>query len=91
MDPKPPVKRCQSCGTLWNDELAGTEADGARSSDYCKLCYAEGKFLEPELSLDGMIQNCIKRMMRGTTVSEEQAEVVANATVPGLKRWNHVK
>ena len=88
MDPKPAIKRCQSCGMPWNETLVGTESGGAPSPDYCSYCYAEGRFLEPDLNIDGMIRKSIKFMMRDINVSEERAEVMANATIPGLKRWN---
>ena len=91
MEPKPSIKRCQSCGMPWDDALAGTNTDGTPSGEYCKFCYAEGGFLEPNLTMDGMIQKSIKYMMKDIQVSEERAEVMANATVPGLKRWNKTK
>jgi hypothetical protein len=40
---------CQSCGMpLKRDkEGGGTNADGTKSTEYCSLCYENGKFLHP--------------------------------------------
>ena len=43
---------CQSCGMpMSRDEKGGgTEADGSRSGKYCSHCYADGKFVLPDLT-----------------------------------------
>ena len=47
-------KFCQCCGMpLDKPEDAGTEADGARSGDYCHYCYQNGSFTAPGASMDG--------------------------------------
>ena len=49
---------CQSCGMpLTKKEDCGTNADGSTNFDYCKYCYAEGKFLQ-DCSMDEMIEHC---------------------------------
>ncbi|MEN9633310.1 MAG: hypothetical protein RL077_1714 [Verrucomicrobiota bacterium] len=47
---------CQSCGhPLSRDpQGGGTEADGTRSSMYCRQCYEAGQFLLPDLSASEM-------------------------------------
>lgn len=36
---------CQCCGMpLGEDELISRESDGSYNEDYCKWCYADGKF-----------------------------------------------
>lgn len=49
---------CQSCGMpLSRDpKKGGTEADGSLSKKYCSLCYHEGKFIEPYLTLEQMME-----------------------------------
>ena len=55
LGPKGPF--CQSCGMpLSRDPLGGgTEADGARSNEYCSHCYRNGRFTEPNISVEQMI------------------------------------
>ena len=44
---RPRAKRCENCGDpLDAPEDYGTEADGSRSTQYCRLCYGDGKFRE---------------------------------------------
>ncbi len=40
-------ERCENCGDPPDDEGDfGTEADGSRSEQYCRLCYRDGQFLD---------------------------------------------
>lgn len=32
----------------------GTEKDGSKSEKYCNLCYKDGKFIDPDMTLDKM-------------------------------------
>jgi len=47
---------CQSCGMpLTQDPKGGgTNAHGTRSHTYCSYCFREGKFLNPDMTLDEM-------------------------------------
>lgn len=39
--------RCENCGDPLDGERDfGTEADGSRSEQYCRLCYRDGQFLD---------------------------------------------
>ena len=47
---------CQSCGMpLTKNEDCGTNADGSKNFDYCKYCYADGKFLHDAARHDGSL------------------------------------
>ncbi len=49
---------CQSCGMpMVQGQLdrRGTEADGTRSDKYCNLCYLNGKFQEPNITMEEML------------------------------------
>ena len=35
---------CQCCGMPLEDEVMSREPDGAYNEEYCKWCYADGKF-----------------------------------------------
>lgn len=78
---------CQSCGQPLKDSNKGTESDGSQSSDYCKLCYVKGTFVDPNITLEEMQQICIKAM-RDMHFPRFLAKNVANKQIPKLKRWN---
>lgn len=66
----------------------GSNADGSENDDYCKFCYQNGAFTEPDLTLEQMIKKSVDYMRRkDLKLEEEQAEVLANAMIPPLKRW----
>ena len=52
------MRQCQSCGmplqTKKAGDCRGTEADGSKSEKWCSLCYSDGKFLSPNMSLTEM-------------------------------------
>ena len=68
--------------------LFGTEADGSRTAEWCKLCYEKGQFTKPEMTMDEMITNSIKYMTKDPKVSDDQANVLVHAVIPQLKRWH---
>lgn len=45
---------CQSCSMPLDGTNNGTEKDGSLSQKYCNLCYKDGAFVSPNLTLDGM-------------------------------------
>ena len=80
--------RCQSCGMRMKKGLFGTEADGSRTAEWCKLCYENGAFTNPNITLDEMLALSIKNMTKDVKVSDDQANVMAHAVIPQLKRWH---
>lgn len=78
--------QCQSCGMpLQNGKVAGTEKDGSKSSKYCELCYVDGKFCNPEMSLEEMkaiVDNALKE--RGWVAP---LRWLALWQLPTLERW----
>ena len=82
-------RQCQSCGmplhTAKAGDCRGTEADGSRSEKWCSLCYRDGAFLGPDLTLEEMgsivdralIDNGSGRIMRW----------LARRQLPRLERW----
>jgi hypothetical protein len=40
----------------------GTNADGSRSSEYCSLCYENGKFHNPDMTVDEMKALIIEKL-----------------------------
>lgn len=65
----------------------GTNADSSFSREYCRYCYQNGAFTMPDLKLPGAIRAAVEHMRDKMNMGEEQAEVMANAVIPQLKRW----
>ena len=49
----PKTLYCQCCGMPLEDEQISREPDGSFNEEYCKWCYADGKFTYP--SMDSLI------------------------------------
>lgn len=55
-------KPCQSCASPLKQgkaDIRGTNLDGSRSDVYCNRCYLNGKFVEPDLTYDQMLDRCM--------------------------------
>lgn len=83
---------CQSCGMpLTADDQCGTNADDSINFDYCKYCYADGKFTQ-DLDMDGMIEHCsqfVDEVNKGveTPMTKEEYKAIMYRLFPMLKRW----
>lgn len=79
---------CQSCGmpikTL-NDY--GTESNGNRSNKFCSFCYKDGGFTKPDISMQEMIDGCVK-IMTHYGMPEEKSKSDMQKLIPTLERWN---
>ncbi len=82
-------RQCQSCGMPLNGgKRSGTEKDGSKSLMYCELCYTDGKFITPEMTLDEMkvvIDNALKA--KGGIWSFTPMRSMAKMQLPKLGRW----
>lgn len=84
--PKGPF--CQSCGMPFTKaEDFGTTAEGFRQNDYCQFCFSDGKFLEPESTLDEMINQVVPRTVAATGMKAATVRYLTELTLPLLKRW----
>ncbi|MCC3381443.1 zinc ribbon domain-containing protein [Paenibacillus farraposensis] len=80
-------KICQSCGMpLEHEEQYGTDAQHAKTDEYCKYCYKEGVFVQPDLTMEEMIQQCVPILVREGMQAEE-ADTMLRNYLPNLKRW----
>lgn len=68
-------------------ELCGTEAGGSKSENYCTYCFQNGRFTEPEITMQAMINKCVAVMVQTNIMPEEQARALMTKTLPALKRW----
>jgi hypothetical protein len=79
---------CESCGrTLRNRSIYGTEANFSLNTHYCRYCYDKGELLEPEITMEQMIEKVADIMVFKSKVPRSVALKRATSLVPPLKRW----
>ncbi|TAN60925.1 transcriptional regulator [bacterium] len=79
---------CQSCSMPLDDKKDyGTNADGSLSAKYCRYCYGGGKFTEPSLTMEQMIEKVVGIMMIQKVMEEVQVKHIAETIIPQLERW----
>ena len=79
---------CQSCAMPMSEEFYGTEADGSKTKEYCSYCYENGKFTNPDITMEEMIEICVKPMVdNNPDMTEDQARSMMQEYMPKLKRW----
>ena len=79
---------CQCCGMPLDDGTMSREPDGDINEDYCKWCYADGRFAYD--SMDQLIDFLAKHMS-GAEWTEDQAREYFKAQLPSLKHWKEKK
>ncbi len=80
-------QRCQSCAMPLGEGFYGTDADGKISREFCKHCFENGAFLEPDISLKDMVKRSTDHMVRQLGLPQAAAEMLAETYIPQLKRW----
>lgn len=78
-------KICQSCGMPMTEEQYGTNKDGSINEDYCKYCYADGKFID-DVTMQEYIDMCSQYGEQAGMTNEEM-KAHCTALFPTLKRW----
>lgn len=63
----------------------GTEIDGSKSNTYCKYCYQDGHFVNPEMTFEEM-KDVVATQMRKMNIPEPVVQQSLNM-LPHLKRW----
>lgn len=81
------ARYCQSCGMPMHKDPqgGGTEADGSKSQTYCSICYDQGGFRHPDVSVTEFQQYCQEALMRSGT-----PKIMAwmfTRGIPRLARW----
>jgi hypothetical protein len=85
-------KCCQSCGLPFNAEhthFIAKDPDGTDSM-YCTMCYKDGKFINPDMSFDEMIEIQVPILLH-IFGSEEAVRKELRAFLPTLERWKNKK
>ena len=77
---------CQCCGMpLTDDGQLSRETDGSFNEEYCKWCYADGKFAYKDM--DQLLEFLVEHMS-GENFPPEQARAYFAAALPKLKHWS---
>ena len=78
---------CQSCGMpLEKEEDFGTEAGGEKSLIYCCYCYQDGKFTDPDITIDEMAKKGAEIMSAMFEMPPKKALEFAKGQLRPLKR-----
>lgn len=79
---------CESCGMpLLDPEDRGTEADGSKSTRYCCHCYQEGRFTEPDLTREQMLDKYSPLLSAEFGMPPDKARVMVEKFISKLPRW----
>ncbi len=65
----------------------GTNADGRMNEEYYKFCFQKGRFTEPDIIREQMIDKVVGFMVTQMKMSEPEAKKMAKTSIPKLKRW----
>ena len=74
--------------TLANDEDRAQTADGTPETDWCKWCVEDGELVNPEESMEELIERCAPYMVEsGSFKTVDEAASLLGVVLPQLKRW----
>jgi hypothetical protein len=70
---------------LEKDGNFGTNADGSKNQEYCIYCYKNGAFVNPDLTLQEMLDK-VEHIMKQMDTPKEIIDKIKQI-IPQLKRW----
>lgn len=77
---------CQCCGMPLNeDSMISRENDGSYNEDYCKWCYANGKFAYE--SKEALLDFLVNHMPNPEKMNEEERRSQFDLYLSQLKHW----
>ena len=80
---------CQCCGMPLNeDDAVSRESDGTFNEDYCRWCYADGKFVYA--SVEALADFLAPQVAGYYKTTAEAARPMLLAQLRGLKHWKEV-
>jgi len=68
-------------------EHHGTDANGAKVDDYRHCCFQSGKFTDPDVTMQEMIEKVSSMLAQHSDMTEAQAKEMMAGLVPKLERW----
>ena len=75
---------CQCCGMPLDDASLSREPDGAFNEDYCKWCYADGRFTYDSLEA---LTDFLVEHMASEVWPKEQVRAFCETQLPRLEHW----
>ncbi len=85
----PPGLFCQSCGIPFDaEDDMGTNSDGSRNTSYCKFCFSNGAFVEPDITAEQMVDKLVELMKHIDGSEEAKIREMAQSFIPNLERWS---
>jgi hypothetical protein len=83
---------CQSCGKpLELPADHGTNADGSPSAEFCSICFKQGAFTQPAITMEQMIEKASSVLAIQLGLPPAKAKDLVATYMPRLKRWNSGK
>ena len=76
---------CQCCGMPLDDTSISKEPDGSFNEEYCKWCYADGKFVYEDM--DKLIDFLVEHTPNKAWTAEEARNFFAQQ-LPKLNHWS---
>lgn len=76
---------CQCCGMPLDDASISREPDGTFNEEYCKWCYADGKFVYTDL---GQLMDFLADHMATEQWPAEQVRAYLEGQLPKLRHWS---
>lgn len=77
---------CQCCGMpLGEDELISRESSGSYNEDYCKWCYADGKFAYQ--SKESLLVYLVEHMPNPDNLENDARRIQFDSYLSQLKHW----
>lgn len=77
---------CQCCGMPLNENsLISCEKDGSYNEDYCKWCYADGKFVYQ--SKKSLLDYLVSHMPNPDNLKDEDRRIQFDVYLSQLKHW----
>ena len=76
---------CQCCGMPLEDENISREPDGAFNEEYCKWCYADGKFAY--VTKDSLLDFLVGHMPNPENTPHAERRKLFDGQLSQLKHW----
>lgn len=81
--------KCQSCAMpIKKATNRATELDQSLSNKYCKFCYKDGMFIEPNITLIQMQEKCAKALKEEHPFISMLFGKTYVKSISKLERWN---
>jgi hypothetical protein len=78
---------CQSCGLPLGPGRYGTNIDGSPTRVFCKECFVDGAFVDPNASMQEIMERSVRFIANSQDIPDSEARKIAQSMVPKLDRW----